>query len=197
MRLDVAVVGFLVFTILGPFAGGYMGAWLLEGTGSLALVAFLAGGSGTQAIGAAVGSALALALTLGFTAGPLLDSFVGGWPEDQPLYTDPRWRLMRLSSRFAGEGDEIEDEGPVGLGAAIGWVGALVGGTLLAGMSLAGWPPVDPTAIGRVAAATGNTLDWVLEAFPALARTLIAAVAGSLAGAVWSIMTSPVANESP
>jgi hypothetical protein len=50
MRLDVAIVGFLVFTILGPFAGGYLGAWLIDGTGSRAIVAFLAGGSGTQAL---------------------------------------------------------------------------------------------------------------------------------------------------
>ena len=197
MRLDVAIVGFLVFTILGPFAGGYIGAWLIDGTDSHALVAFLAGGSSTQAIGAAAGSAVALALTLGFTAGPLLDSFVSGWPGDQPLVTDPRWRLINLNSRFAGKGDEIEDEGPVGLGGAIGWVGAVVGGTLLAGMALAGWPAVDPTSIGRVGAGTGNTIDWVAGAFPAVARTLIAAVVGSLAGAVWSIMTSPVANESP
>ena len=197
MRLDVALVGFLVFTILGPFAGGYIGAWLIDGTDSRAVVAFLAGGSSSQAIGAAVGSALALALTLGFTAGPLLDSFVGGWPENQPLYSDPGWRLINLGGRFAGKCDEIEDEGPVGLGGAIGWVGALVGATLLAGMAIGGWPAVDPAAIGRVGAGTGSTLDWVPAAFPAVARTLIAAVVGSLAGAVWSIMTSPVANESP
>jgi hypothetical protein len=38
---------------------------------------------------------------------------------------------------------------------------------------------------------------WLGAANPAVARTLIAAVVGTLAGAVWSIMTSPVANESP
>jgi hypothetical protein len=197
MRLDVAVVGFLIFTILGPFVGGYLGAWLVDGAGSRAIVAFLAGGSGTQALAAAVGSAVALALTLRFAAGSVLDAFVSGWPEGEPLVTDPRWRLLRLSSRFADGGDEIDEESPLGLGGAIGWVGAVVGGTLLAGMALAGWPAVDTGVIGRVGAGTGTTLDWVSAAFPAVARTLIAAVVGTLAGAVWSVMTSPVANESP
>jgi hypothetical protein len=137
LRLDVAVVGFVVFTVLAPFAGGYLGAWLVDGAGSRALAAFLAGGSNPRALGAALGSAIALALTLRFTTGPLLDAFVGAWPEDQPLVTDPRWRLINLSSRFARDGDDIEAEGPIGLGGAVGWVGAVVGATLIAGLAIA------------------------------------------------------------
>jgi hypothetical protein len=56
---------------------------------------------------------------------------------------------------------------------------------------------VDPALIERVGMGSTSTLDWVAAAFPAVVRTLIAAVAGTLAGAIWSIMTSPVANESP
>ena len=37
LRLDVAVVGFVVFTLLGPLAGGYVGAWFVESAGSDAI----------------------------------------------------------------------------------------------------------------------------------------------------------------
>ena len=136
LRLDVAVVGFVIFTLLGPLAGGYVAAWLLDRTD--AMVALLAGGTSAGALAAALGSAAGLALSLRFTAGSLLDSFVGAWPENRVLVTNPRWSLMNLNSRFARKGgDEIEDEGPVGLGGAVGWVGAGAGALLLAGMAIA------------------------------------------------------------
>src|SRR5437867_8762528 len=144
MRLDVAVVGFVVFTLLAPLGVGYLAAWVVDSTGSEAVVALLAGGSSGSAFAAAIGSALGLGLTLRFTAGSLLDAFVGAWPENQPLAIDPRWRLINLNSRFAGQqGDEIQDEGPVGLGGAVGWVGAAAGAALLVGMAVAGGPPVE------------------------------------------------------
>ena len=171
LRLDVAVVGFVVFSLLGPLGGGYLAAWLLDSTGSNAMVALLAGGSSGPAVAAAVGSAAGLGLSLRFTAGSLLDSFVGAWPEDRSLVTDPRWRLMNLNGRFARKGgDEIQDEGPVGLGGAVGWVGSAAGAVLLAGMAFAAWPPVDQGQIGRVAAGTGSALDWLAAAFPVVAR---------------------------
>lgn len=195
-RLDVAVVGFIAFTILGPLAGGYVAAWVVDAGGG-AMVALLGGGTGASALASAAGGGAALALTIRFTAGSLLDAFISGWPEDQPLLTDPRLRLLRMSFRASGEGDEIEEEGALGLGGAIGWLGAVVGALLLAGMSIAGWPPVDEAALRQVAAGTGGVLDWLPAAFPEIARIVIAAVLGTLAGAVWSIMTSPVANETP
>src|SRR6185295_9637896 len=114
LRLDVAVVGFVVFALIAPLGGGYLAAWLVDSAGHRALVAVLAGGTDAPAIAAAAGAALALALTLRFTAGSILDAFVGAWPEDRPLLTDPRLRLATLNSRFASkEGDEIQDEWPL------------------------------------------------------------------------------------
>jgi len=195
LRLDVAVVGFVVFSLLGPLGGGYLAAWFIDSTGSDAIVALLAGGTSAPAVGAAVGAALGLALSLRFTAGSLLDSFVGAWPEDRSLVTDPRWRLMNLNGRFARKGgDEIQDEGPVGLGGAAGWVGSAAGAVLLAGMMLAGWPPVDHGQIARVGAGTGSALDWLAAAFPVVARIVVASVLGILAGAAWSTFAGPAAR---
>jgi hypothetical protein len=190
-RLDVAVVGFVIFSVIAPFAGGYLGAWLVSGPDG-AMVAVLGGGVDGPALGAAAGGAAALFLTLRFTAGSVLDSFVGAWPEDRPLLTDPRVRLANLNSRFAREGgDEIQEEGPLGLGAAVGWFGAAVGAALLLGMSLAAWPGVDSGVIERVDGGSASALDWLAAAFPVVARTLIASIFGILAGAVWSIFGGP------
>ena len=195
LRLDVAVVGFFIFTLLGPLAGGYLGAWLLDRTGSDAMVALLAGGTSAPALGAAIGSAAGLALSLWFTAGSLLDSFVGAWPENRPLVTNPRWSLLNLNSRFARKGgDEIQDEGPVGLGGAVGWVGAAAGALLLAGMAMAAWPPVDAAQIGRVGAGTATTLDWLGAGFPVVARINVASILGILTGAAWSTFGGPAAR---
>ena len=195
LRLDVAVVGFFVFTLLGPLAGGYLGAWLLDTTGTDAMVALLAGGTSVPALGAALGAAAGLTLSLRFTAGSLLDSFVGAWPENRALVTNPRWSLMNLNSRFARKGgDEIQDEGPVGLGGAVGWVGAAAGALLLAGMAMAGWPPADPDQIGRVGAGTGTALDWLGAGFPVVARIIVASILGILAGAAWSTFAGPAAR---
>jgi hypothetical protein len=192
LRLDVAVVGFVIFALIAPLGGGYLAAWLVDSSGHRALVAVLAGGTDAPALAAAAGAALALALTLRFTAGSILDAFVGAWPEDRPLLTDPRLRLATLNSRFASkEGDEIQDEGPLGLGAAVGWVGAAVSAALLAGMALSAWPAVDPAMLGRVGAGTGSALDWLGAAFPVVARTLLASIFGILAGAIWSIFGGP------
>jgi len=195
LRLDVAVVGFVIFTLLGPLAGGYVAAWLIQSTGNDAIVAVLGGGTSAGAVAAAIGSALGLGLTLRFTAGSLLDSFVGAWPENRTLITDPRYRLMNLNSRFASrQGDEIQDEGPVGLGDAVGWVGAAAGALLLGGMALAAWPAVDPGQIGRVGAGTGTAIDWLAAAFPAVARIIVASILGILAGAAWSTFGGPAAR---
>lgn len=195
MRLDVAVVGFVVFTILAPLGGGYLAAWLIDSTDSRAIVALLAGGSDLPALAAAAGGALALGLTLRFMAGSMLDAFVGAWPENQPFLADPRWRLMNLNSRFArGQGAEIEDDGPLSLGGAVGWVGSAVGALLFAGTSFAAWPPVDPAQIARIAAGTAGATDWVAAAFPVVARVLLASILGILAGAVWSTFGGPVAR---
>ena len=195
LRLDVAVVGFVIFTLLGPLAGGYVAAWLLQSSGNDAIVAVLAGGTSGSAIPAAIGSALGLALSLRFTAGSLLDSFVGAWPENQTLLTDPRSRLINLNSRFARTGgDEIQDEGPVGLGDAVGWVGGAAAALLLAGMALAAWPAVDPAQIDRVGAGTGSAIDWLAAAFPVVARIIIASILGILAGAAWSTFGGPAAR---
>ena len=195
LRLDVAVVGFVIFTLLGPLAGGYLGAWLIDSTGSAAIVAVLAGGTSGPAIAAAIGAAIGLGLTLRFTAGSLLDSFVGAWPENRPLLTDPRYRLVNLNSRFARKGgDEIEEEGPVGLGDAVGWVGATAGALLVAGMALAAWPAVDTAQIGRIGAGTGSAIDWLAAVFPVVARSIVASILGILAGAAWSTFGGPAAQ---
>jgi hypothetical protein len=195
LRLDVAVVGFVIFTLLGPLGGGYLGAWLVDGTGSDAIVAVLGGGTSAPALAAAIGAAVGLGITLRFTAGSLLDSFVGAWPENQTLLTDPRYRLLNLNARFARKGgDEIEEEGPVGLGAAVGWVGAGAGALLVAGMALAAWPAVDAAQIGRIGADTGSAIDWLAAGFPAVARIVVASILGILAGAAWSTFAGPVAR---
>jgi len=195
LRIDVAVVGFVIFTLLGPLAGGYLGAWLVDSTGSDAIVAVLGGGTSGPAIGAAVGAAIGLGVTLRFTAGSLLDSFVGAWPENRTLLTDPRYRLINLNGRFARKGgDEIQDEGPVGLGGAVGWVGAAAGALLLAGMAMAAWPPADPGQISRVGAGTGTALDWLGAGFPVVARIIVASILGILAGAAWSTFAGPAAR---
>ena len=195
MRLDVAVVGFLLFTIVAPLGGGYIAAWLVDGSGSRAMVALLAGGTDWPAVAAALGSAAGLGLTLRFSAGSLLDAFVGAWPENQPLTTDPRWRLLNLNSRLARKGgDEIQDDGPVSLGGAVGWLGAAVGALLLAGMALSAWPAVDAALIGRVGVGTGSALDWLRAGFPIVARTIVASILGILAGAAWSTFSGPAAR---
>jgi hypothetical protein len=194
-RLDVAVVGFVIFVLVGPLAGGYLAAWLVDSTGSAAMVALLGGGTSARAIAAAAGAALGLALTLRFTAGPLLDSFVGAWPENRSLVTDPRARLLNLNSRFArGGGDEIEDQGPLALGGAVGWLGAAAGALLLAGTSLAAWPQVDPALVARVGAGTASAIDWLAAAFPAIVRIVVASILGILAGAAWSTFGGPAAR---
>jgi hypothetical protein len=195
LRLDVAIVGFVIFTLLGPLGGGYLGAWLIDRTGSDAIVAVLGGGTSASAIAAALGAGVGLGLTLRFTAGSLLDSFVGAWPENRTLLTDPRYRLGNLNSRFARKGgDEIEEEGPVGLGDAVGWVGAGAGALLVAGMALAAWPAVDTAQLGRIGAGTGSAIDWLAAAFPAVARIIVASILGILAGAAWSTFGGPAAR---
>lgn len=195
LRLDVAVVGFVIFTLLGPLAGGYVAAWLIQSNGNDDIVAVLAGGTTGQAIAAAIGSAIGLGVTLRLTAGSLLDAFVGAWPENRALVTDPRLRLMDLNSRFASkEGDEIQEEGPVGLGDAVGWVGAVAGAVLLAGMALGAWPAVDAAQVARVGAGTGSAMDWLAAAFPVVARIIIASILGILAGAAWSTFGGPAAT---
>jgi len=158
-------------------------------------VAVLAGGTSGSAIPAAIGSALGLALSLRFTAGSLLDSFVGAWPENRTLVTDPRYRLLNLNSRFASkQGDEIVDDGPVGLGDAVGWVGAAAAALLLGGMALGAWPAVDAAQVARVGAGTGSAMDWLAAAFPVVARIIIASILGILAGAAWSTFGGPAAR---
>ena len=110
LRLDVAVVGFFIFTLLGPLGaatsrrGSSTHRQCRHGRAA-------GGGISAPALAAAVGSAVGLALSLRFTAGSLLDSFVGAWPENRSLVTNPRWSLMNLNSRFARKGgDEIQDE---------------------------------------------------------------------------------------
>ena len=191
--LDVAVVGFVIFGVIAPFFGGYLVAWLLDGSGSHAMVAVLGGGTDGPAIAAAIGGAVAVLLTLRFTAGAILDSFIGAWPENRALLTDPRLRLANLNSRFARDGgDEIVEDGPLGLGAAAGWLGSTVAAVLFAGMSLADWPQVAAAVLARVGAGTGSAPDWLVAAFPIVARTLIASILGILAGAIWSIFGGPV-----
>ena len=193
--LDVGVVGFVVFTILAPLGGGYLAAWLLDSADSRAIVAVLTGGTDVPALVAALGGALALGLTLRFMAGSVLDAFVGAWPENQSLLVDPRWRLMNLNGRFArGQGDEIQEDGPLSLGGAVGWVGSAIGALLFAGTSIAAWPSVDPAQIARIAAGTAGATDWVAAAFPVVARILIASILGILAGAVWSTFGGPAAR---
>ena len=195
LRLDVAVVGFVVFTLLGPLGGGYLAAWLVDRTGSDAIVALLAGGTSAPAIAGSIGAGLGLGLTLRFTAGSLLDAFVGAWPENRTLLTDPRYRLVNLNSRFARSGgDEIQADGPVGLGDAVGWVGGAAAALLLAGMTIAAWPASDAAQIGRIGAGTGSAIDWAAAAFPVVARIIVASVLGILAGAAWSTFGGPAAR---
>ena len=192
LRLDVAVVGFVIFTLLAPLGAGYLAAWLADGS-SDAMVALLGGGTTPVALAAALGAAAGLALSLRFTAGSLLDAFVGAWPENRTLVTNPRWSLMNLNSRFARkDGDEVQDDGPVGLGGAVGWVGSAAGAVLLAGMAIAAWPAGDPGQLGRVGAGTGSAVDWLAAAFPVVARIIIASILGILAGAAWSTFGGPV-----
>lgn len=194
-RLDVAVVGFVVFTVIAPFGGGYLAAWLIDSSGSAAMVAVLGGGTDGPAVAAAIGSALALAVTLRFTAGSMLDSFVSAWPESQFLLAHPGRRLVTGGYRAQNEeGGEVGEEGPLGLGGAVGWVGAAVGATLIAGMSISAWPELDASIVQRVGAGTASTLDWVAAAFPIVARALVASILGVLAGAVWSIFVGPAAR---
>jgi hypothetical protein len=195
LRLDVAVVGFVIFTLIAPLGGGYLAAWLVDPSASRPIVAVLGGGTNPGAIAAALGSALALATTLRFTAGSVFDSFVGAWPENEALLTNPGYRLMTLGNRYRNrEGDEIDEEGPVGLGGAVGWVGSAVGAVLIAGMSLAAWPPVDPGQLERIGAGTGSAIDWIAAAFPVVARIIVASIVGILAGAAWSTFGGPAAR---
>jgi hypothetical protein len=194
-RLDVAVVGFVLFALVCPLGGGYLAAWLLDRNGSDAMVALFAGGTSGPALAAAGGAAVGLAAGLRFTAGSLLDSFVGAWPENRPLVTDPRWRLLNLNSRFARNGgDEIEDQGPVALGGAVGWVGAAAGALLLAGTSVAAWPGTEAEALGRVGAGTASAVEWLTAAFPVIVRVVVASILGILAGAAWSTLGGPAAR---
>jgi hypothetical protein len=194
-RLDVALVGFVLFALVCPLGGGYLAAWLLDRTGSEAMVALFAGGTSAPALAAAAGSALALAASLRFTAGSLLDSFAGAWPENRSLVTDPRWQLLNLNSRFARKGgDEIEDQGPLALGGAVGWVGAGAGALLLAGTSLAAWPGTDAEALRRVGAGPASAVDWLTAAFPVIVRIVVASILGILAGAAWSTFGGPAAR---
>lgn len=195
LRLDVAVVGFVIFTLLAPLGAGYLAAWLLDRGGGEAMVALLGGGTAPVALAAALGAASGLALSLRFTAGSLLDAFVGAWPENRSLVTNPRWGLMNLNSRFARKGgDEVQDEGPVGLGGAVGWVGSAAAALLLAGMAIAAWPAVDPGQLDRVGAGTGTAVDWLAAAFPVVARIIVASILGILAGGAWSTFGGPVAR---
>jgi hypothetical protein len=195
LRLDVAVVGFIVFTLLGPLTGGYLGAWLVDATGSDAIVALLGGGTAGPAVAGALGAAIGLGVTLRFTAGSLLDSFVGAWPDNRPLAVDPRWQLMNLNNRFARRpSSEIESDGPVGLGDAVGWVGAAAAAFLVGGMALAAWPQVDAAQLGRIDAGAASAVDWLAAAFPVVARVIIASILGILAGAAWSTFAGPGAR---
>jgi hypothetical protein len=195
LRIDVAIVGFVVFILLGPLAGAYVGAWLVDRGGSDAIVAVLAGGTSGPAIAAAIGAAIGLGLTLRFTAGSLLDSFVGAWPENQALLTDPRYRLANLNSRFARNGgDEIQEDRPVALGDAVGWVGAVAAAVLLAGTTLAAWPAGEPARLDRIGAGAGSAIDWLAAAFPVVARIIVSSILGILAGAAWSTFGGPAAQ---
>ena len=199
MRLDVGIVGFVLFTLIGPMLGGYVGAWLIGGVAGTnagdAFAALFAGGTDALGIAAAIGASAGLGLTLRIAAGPVLDAFVGAWPEDEPLATDPRRHILTFGR--AQRATDIEEEDPVGLGSAVGWVGTLLGTTLLLGLALAAWPSADAPAVERVRAGTGGALDWVAAAFPMVARTLISAIGGIMGGAIWSTMTSPVADAEP
>ena len=109
--------------------------------------------------------------------------------------TDPRRQILTFGR--AQRVTDIEEEGPVGLGNAVGWVGTLLGTMLLLGLALAAWPSADAVAVERVRAGTGGALDWLAAAFPVVVRTILAAVFGILGGAIWSTMTSPVADAEP
>jgi hypothetical protein len=194
-RLDVAVVGFVVFTLLAPLGGGYLAAYLLDRADSHAMLALFGGGRDGPAIAAALGGSAALALTLRFTAGTLLDSFVGSWPENRTLLTSPQSQLMRLNSRLSGKrGLELQDDGPLSLGDAVGWVGAAAAALLFAGMSIAAWPAADPGALDQIGAGTAGATGWLSGAFPVVARVLVASVLGILAGAAWSTFAGPAAQ---
>ncbi len=194
-RLDVAVVGFVIFTLIAPLGGGYLAAYLIDRADGHAMLALFGGGRDGPAIAAALGGAAALGLTLRFTAGSLLDSFVGSWPENRTLLTSPQSQLMRLNSRFSGKrGLEVQDEGELSLGDAVDWVGAAAAAMLFAGMSLAAWPAVDPAVLSRIGEGTAGATGWLAGAFPAVARVLIASVLGILAGAAWSTFSGPAAQ---
>jgi hypothetical protein len=195
VRIDVAVVGFILFTAIGPLLGGYVAAWLIAGGPNPAFEALFGGGTDAGALAAAIGAGAGLGLTLRTAAGPVLDAFVGAWPATAPLATDPRRHALTFG-RVQGELD-LEEEGPVGLGSAVGSVGTLLGVTVLVGLAVAGWPAVDAAALDRVVDGTASAVDWLVAAFPAIARTMIAAVGGILGGAVWATMTSPVADVEP
>lgn len=199
LRLDVGVVAFVLFTLIGPMLGGYLAAWLIGGVDGTsagdAFAALFSGGTGTLGVAAAIGAAAGLGLTLRIAAGPILDAFVGAWPDDEPLATDPRRHI--LSFGRAQRATDIEEEDPVGLGSAVGWVGTLVGTVLMLGLALAAWPSADAAAVDRVRAGTGGALDWLAAAFPAVVRTMVSAIGGIMAGAIWSTMTSPVADAEP
>lgn len=199
MRLDVGVVGFVLFTLIGPLLGGYVAAWLIGSVAGTsageAFAALFSGGTGTLGVAAAIGAGAGLGLTLRIAAGPILDGFVGAWPDDAWLVTDPRRQILTFGR--AQRATDIEEEGPLGLGDAVGWVGTLLGTMLLLGLALAAWPSADVAAVERVRAGTAGALDWVAAAFPAVARTMIAAIGGILGGAIWSTVTSPVADAEP
>jgi hypothetical protein len=199
MRLDVGVVGFVLFTLIGPMLGGYVAAWLIGGLAGTssgdAFAGLFAGGTDTLGVAAAIGAGAGLGLTLRIAAGPILDAFVGAWPDDEPLATDPRRHI--LSFGRAQRATDIEEEDPVGLGSAVGWVGTLLGTLLVLGLTLAAWPSADMAAVERVRAGTGGALDWLAAAFPAIVRIIVSAIGGIMAGAIWSTMTSPVADAEP
>ena len=84
MRLDVGIVGFVLFTLIGPLLGGYLAAWLIGGISGAspgdAFAALFSGGTDPLGAAAAVGAGAGLGLTLRIAAGPVLDAFVGAGP---------------------------------------------------------------------------------------------------------------------
>ena len=53
MRLDVGIVGFVLFTLIGPLLGGYLAAWLIgsvtDATPGDAFAALFSGGTDRSA----------------------------------------------------------------------------------------------------------------------------------------------------
>lgn len=182
-RVIIAAVTLLAIPVILPVLVGYgLAAWV-AGDSRTAAIAALSGGFGNEAaIAALAGSSLTFGLTVRLTIGHVLD---GVWAGTRNVDHEA-WVLGVGSFRHWRPPDPPVTTEELGLGSAVGWVGAGLGGLMLAALSALALPPPNAVAVGLVADGGASVATWFAALFPSLVRTTIAAVLGAFAGAIWS-----------